>query len=141
MTFVVDANVAIRWIVREDWLDDRALALREGEEPIEAPDLIVSEVLNVAWKKWRLRQATRQEIEFGFAGLLSLIDVIHPSTLLYQRAMELSLELDHPAYDCFYLACAEAADGVLITADRRLYEVAVRGGQRDRVCHLADLPP
>jgi predicted nucleic acid-binding protein len=141
MTLIVDANVAIRWIVQEDSLDARALALRDGDERLEAPDLIISEVLNVAWKKWRLHQATRQEIEFGFAGMLSLIDVIHPSMLLYQRAMTLALALDHPAYDCFYLACAEEADGVLVTADRRLCDIATRGGLGERVRHLSDHSP
>jgi len=34
--------------------------------------------------------------------------------------MATSLALDHPVYDCFYLALAEREQSVVVTADRRL---------------------
>ena len=54
-----------------------------------------------------------------FAALVAEID-------LAKRASEISLDLEHPAYDCFYLALAEREDAMLVTADRRLVE-RVRG--------------
>jgi predicted nucleic acid-binding protein len=33
--------------------------------------------------------------------------------------MDASVELGHPVYDCLYLACAESADAILVTADDR----------------------
>jgi len=138
---IVDASVAIKWIVREDELDVRALAIRDGEERLEAPDLILPEVLNIAWKKWRLGQMTQQETETGFVSILNILEVIHPVAELYRRAMALAFALDHPAYDCFYIACAEAAGAVLVTADRRLCDAAARGGLGDFVRHLAEIPP
>ena len=36
------------------------------------------------------------------------------------RALDLSLLLNHPAYDCFYLALAEQLEIRLVTADTRL---------------------
>ena len=35
------------------------------------------------------------------------------------RAAQIAVEIDHPVYDCLYVACAEATASALITADRR----------------------
>jgi predicted nucleic acid-binding protein len=42
-----------------------------------------------------------------------------PLVGLAARALAIADELRHPAYDCFYLALAQARDARLITADRR----------------------
>jgi predicted nucleic acid-binding protein len=139
MTIIVDASVAIKWIVHEDALNARALALRDSEERIEAPDLILSEVLNVAWKKWRRREMTAEEATIGFTGILNFLDIIHPAENLYRRAMALAFELDHSAYDCIYLACAEQIESVLVTADRRLCDSANRAGLGHLVRSLSDV--
>lgn len=34
--------------------------------------------------------------------------------------MQASLDVDHPVYDCLYLACAEATESRLVTADKKL---------------------
>jgi predicted nucleic acid-binding protein len=44
---------------------------------------------------------------------------------------DLSLELDHPAYDCAYIALALHHQCPFATADRRLIEVIRRGARRD----------
>ena len=38
--------------------------------------------------------------------------------------MRIAVELDHPVYDCLYLACADATSSVLITADHRFAKKA-----------------
>ena len=55
MTLVVDASVALKWFVDEDG-SDRAVALLDGDEPLIAPDLVVAEVCNAAWKSLRRRR-------------------------------------------------------------------------------------
>ena len=42
------------------------------------------------------------------------------SSVLARRALEIALELGHPAYDAFYLATAEMHHARLVTADTRL---------------------
>jgi predicted nucleic acid-binding protein len=39
---------------------------------------------------------------------------------LAARAAAIALELEHPVYDCFYLALREAQRAPLVNADRRL---------------------
>jgi predicted nucleic acid-binding protein len=38
------------------------------------------------------------------------------------RALVISSLLDHPAYDCFYLALAEQRGSIVVSADRRLLQ-------------------
>jgi predicted nucleic acid-binding protein len=54
--------------------------------------------------------------------LPSILDELAPTGPLAPRAMAISAFLDHPAYDCFYLALAEQRGGTLISADRRLIQ-------------------
>ncbi|MGH6912962.1 MAG: type II toxin-antitoxin system VapC family toxin [Geminicoccales bacterium] len=116
---VVDASVALKWVLDEPG-DREARALVETGEPLVAPELIVAEVVNVAWKRLlageiAARQAAviAEEVPRIFAELLA----IGP---LRMRALEIANELRHPAYDCFYLALAELRAAPLVTADRRL---------------------
>jgi predicted nucleic acid-binding protein len=115
---VVDASVALKWVLDEPG-DREARAIIQTREPLIAPELIVAEVVNVAWKRLMSgeigpRQASviATEVPRVFAELLA----IGP---LRMRALEIATELRHPAYDCFYLALAEAKDAKLVTADRR----------------------
>jgi predicted nucleic acid-binding protein len=49
MTLVVDASVAMRWSITLDKAD-RAEALLDLGELIIAPDLVLAEITNAAWK-------------------------------------------------------------------------------------------
>lgn len=54
--------------------------------------------------------------------LVQLPDAVelHTSVELIKRATELSVQHNHPVYDCIYIALAEGEMAPLITADRRL---------------------
>lgn len=126
MSVIVDASVVVKWFVREN-LHEAARALLENHGgDLEAPDLLMTEVANIAWKK-----AARGEIGHAQAvaipqGILETITVFHSSADRVGRALEIALRLGHPVYDCQYLACAEAVDGLVVTADKRLMR-AVEG--------------
>ena len=116
---MVDASVALRWYV-EAPDSAAATAVLEGEEPLLAPDLIVPEVMNAAWKLARAGEITDEHgariadaIPYAFSALFG-------ATRLSARAFALARQLDHPVYDCIYLALAELEEVPLLTADRRL---------------------
>ena len=124
---IVDASVAVKWMLDEAG-DLEARAIIERRVPLIAPELIVAEVTNVAWKRHvkgdiPLRQARliAAEVPRVFAQLFAL----RP---LRGRALAIALELRHAVYDCFYLALAEERDATMVTADRRL--VARLAGSR-----------
>lgn len=125
MRLVIDTSVAIKWLVEEE-LHEEARHLLAGDDLFFAPDFLAIEMANVAWKK-----ARRKEIDAIQAREIAISHrdgepTLMPSTPLIERAIQIALTLDHPVYDCLYLACAEAVDGDLITADARLYR-AVEG--------------
>ncbi len=65
MTVVVDASVVAKWFFPEDGsAEARALA---GAETIVTVDLLVPEIVNVAWRKVRTGDATRQDVIVGTA--------------------------------------------------------------------------
>ncbi len=64
------------------------------------------------------------------ARLLEGADVeLLPTRSLLGAATRMAIELDHPAYDCLYLALAEANDCRFVTADTRLLRKLGQGGR------------
>ena len=140
MSLIIDASVAVKWFVREDGHADALALLGSGEE-LQAPDLILGEVSDTAWKKHRRREITRDQAEAIAAALPHYFARIWPSRDLTARALQLALDLDHPVYNGLYLACAEAAGGTLVSADRRLIILAEKAGLSGRVQPLGPPAP
>lgn len=121
MTLVVDASVAIKWLLPEI-LADHAARLLEGNWRLAAPDFLLVEFGNIVWKKVRLGEVTSSDAEAALQRLSAGPVNLTPTRPLVGTALRLACELDHPVYDCIYLAAAEALDAVVVTADRRLFE-------------------
>ena len=119
---VVDASIAVKWVVNEP---DSAQARRVSGIRLHAPDLLFLECANILWKKVRLGDLSRQEAAPRLAVLLRCPVQIVPGQDLLESALNLSLDLDHPVYDCVYLALALRRKIPLITADTR-FAAAVR---------------
>lgn len=124
MNVIVDANVAIKWFVREPG-HDQALELLRHQD-VEAPDLVVAELANLAWRKQRRGELTAAQAVAIAAQAEQAFTVLHPSAGLMARAAELAQQLRRPVYDCLYLACAAIAGTPLVTDDTALCR-AVQG--------------
>ena len=113
--WVVDASVAFAWFV-EVPASAQAVRLLDRAPPARllAPDLVLVELLNAGWKAWHSGAITEEQFE-GIAELA-------PAATLLPATRRWSQRLDHPAYDCLYLALAEARNARLITQDQRLLE-------------------
>ena len=121
-TLVIDASIAIKWVVEEDGTD-LALALRQKAR-LMAPDLMVAECANILWKKVQRKELSNDE---------ALI-----AARLLQSA---EIELDHSAYDCLYLALAVENGCRFVTADERLVNKIRRDKKsafHDRIVGLAE---
>ncbi len=119
--WVVDASVAFGWFV-ESPASAPAVRLLESSPPARllAPELVLVELLNAGWKAWRAGAISEEQFE-GIAELAPrLFSELVPAAALLPAAQRWSRRLDHPAYDCLYLALAEAREGHLITQDQRL---------------------
>lgn len=133
--FVVDASVAIKWVAREDD-DDRARALLSEDVDRHAPTLLLAELTNVTWKKHRTRLMMEASARAAIAGAPLYVS-LHEAQRAGQ-ALSLAIELDHPAYDCFYLALAIDLDCRLVTADARFLARVATSAHAGRVMKLAD---
>lgn len=122
MSLVVDASVVVKWVVGESG-SDRASALRD-ESDLIAPSQLVSEVGNALWKAVRRRDVAASDAIPALRSVLRAFDALVPNEQLHERALALAIELDHPIYDCFYLALAERERAPLISADKRLIAAA-----------------
>jgi predicted nucleic acid-binding protein len=136
-TFVIDASIAVKWVVEEDGTV-AALLLRKQAKLI-APELLVVECANILWKKVHRDELSKDEALLA-ARLLQGADLeLLPNRSLLEAATLIAIDLDHPAYDCLYIALAAANDCPFVTADERLLRKvrrSRRGTIRDRVISL-----
>ncbi len=126
---VVDASIAFLWFANEP---DRwgAVQLLETQSALLAPDLMAVETTNAWWKKLRRREMDMADVEQAVTSLLALEITWAPAAALLRPAARLAVEIEHPVYDCVYLALAASHSASLATADDRLRRGAERLGVR-----------
>ena len=105
----------------EEPVTDKARQVLDSAHLLVAPSLIIVEVANVAWKKQRRGEATSDQIRLLGEGLADSFLLI-PEDRLIGRALAIAEEIDHPVYDCLYIAASERWNAPLITHDKRLLE-------------------
>jgi predicted nucleic acid-binding protein len=123
MTLVVDASVAVKWVLPEVG-SERAVAIRTTDEDLIAPSLACAEIGSAIW-----RAALRGDLAAAEAREYLKIAIAHYQRIilleeLTDAAITLAIRLKHPIYDCFYLALAERERCTLVTADARLIAAA-----------------
>ena len=125
MTLVVDASVAVKWVLNEP-ATDRAVALRAGDAELIAPSLVRAEIGSALWRGALRGDMTAPDAARALNAAVSHYTRIIRLEELADDALELAIELRHPIYDCFYLALAQRERCPLITADSRLIAAGKR---------------
>ncbi|MBI4468240.1 MAG: type II toxin-antitoxin system VapC family toxin [Acidobacteria bacterium] len=128
---VLDASVAVRWVVPERGSGE-AIALLVQPITWLSPRLMVSEVAATLRRKTRSGELSP---ETAFQALEIILDAVHDGIVrlaedetAVRLALTLALALGHKLPDCLYLALAEKEGAALATADRRLAALAARRG-------------
>lgn len=138
--YVVDASVAVKWLVTEEF-SDQAARLLDQELTLIAPELLFAEATNALWAMSRRGDITTADFAEA-ASVLKAAPVTVPVTMreLTRSAARLAVDLDDPTYDCFYLALAVQEQCPVVTADQRFYDIVRKHPcLADRVVHLAGL--
>lgn len=136
MIMVVDASVAVRWTI-DTPLSGKAERLLRGHTLI-APDFVIVEATNAFYFHLRERTDRAPRALDGLEFLPRWFAELVPASTLRHRAMTYAMELDHPAYDCFYLALAASRNVQMITTDDQFVR-KLRGTSDGRhIVHLAD---
>jgi predicted nucleic acid-binding protein len=119
--YVVDASVAVKWLVAEKHSEEAAGLLTAGRALI-APELMFVEVASALWSLRRRHIITADEVHRALEDLeLAPVTVTANLRQLVPAAARLALELSHPIYDCIYLALSLQANFPVITADQRFF--------------------
>ncbi|MCY3504678.1 MAG: type II toxin-antitoxin system VapC family toxin [Chloroflexi bacterium] len=124
---VVDASLAIKWLLREENSPHAhaRLAIWDREErQLAAPQLFRFEVTNALHRRVVRGELAAREAAALAEDLFSDFEFGEP-LLLHTRALELASELGQgAAYDSHYLALAEALECEYWTADERFWRAA-----------------
>ena len=123
---VLDTSVAVKFHVPEDQHEEASTlrsAFEEGQVGLLAPGTILPEAFNAFWQLYRRGELTRQEVREGWDLISSLPLSLYAPKDLMPRALELTFETSVIVYDALFLALAEDADTLVVTADSKLLKV------------------
>ncbi len=137
MRLVIDASVAVKWLVEEEG-SDAAARLLAGDDDLHAPHLMVSEVANALWRKARSGEIERSQVGASMAVVSEMPVRWSADEEVGADAVRLALALDRPVYDCVYLALAHRIGAQLVTADIRFAQALAATGHGATVAVLAD---
>ncbi len=115
---IVDASVALCWFVKEP-ATEKANRLIVTKIDLVAPSLMLVELANGLWNRTRRKEIEADLAEAGLREVRRFVPQVFDDAVLAAPALALALELDHPIYDCVYLALARRRSAPLITQDRR----------------------
>lgn len=123
MKYVVDSNVAAKWVLPE--LDsDSARLLRDGfskgTHNLVAPDIFPIEVGHALTRAERQRRISQSESLNLWVDVMTTPPQFVSSLPLMPRALVLSSQARIGVYDCLYVALAERELTRVVTAGQRL---------------------
>ena len=130
---VLDASVAVRWVVSEKG-SDQAAALLDLPFSWVAPRLLLTEAASALRRK-----AAEGGLDPGLASeaLDALLQAVADGVVrltdderVVAQALRLALTLQHKLPDCVYLAIAERDGAAIATADSKLARLARSRGIR-----------
>ena len=140
--YVVDASVAVKWLVEEDHSDE-AIGLLDGGSRLVAPALLFAEAASALWAMHRRGDISADDMSDAVDTLRAApVSLPTPMLELAAAALRLGTDIEHPVYDCFYLALAIQTQYPVVTADKRFHD-KVRGHPylSDRIVRVAQASP
>ena len=120
MSIVIDASVALKWVLDEPGKEAADALL---DEELIAPALWLLEAANALWKRAQRGEISAEQAKERLAELYNAPVTTTAIEDDLPAAAELANKLGHPVYDCLYLAAAIRENTYVITADRRFHAV------------------
>ena len=137
MHLVVDASVAVKWLMPEQH-SAAAKALLDSRNALFAPELLWAEVASVLVNRHLAGEFSLTEIQAGFHDLATYQVTIEPMRALAWRAIAMASATRRGVYDFFYLALAWHRSIRLVTADRTFYRRIADGPYADYISWIED---
>lgn len=121
MSVVIDASVALKWVIEEPG-SEAAIELRDEE--LIAPELWLAEAANALWRHVRLNELSSEDALTRMDQLSNAPVTPFAAEPLIADALRLAIKIPHPVCDCIYLALAIRHDSYVVTDDRRFFGAA-----------------
>ncbi len=142
---VVDASVAVKWFLKEDY-SDNAITLLTLEHKLVGPTLAIYEVTSALVRAFRRDDI---DIELATACRDRWLHTVKTNVLRLEldhrdliRGSEIASTIKHSFADCVYLAMAERFDVPLVTADTVFFEkVRHEFGRVCLISNVLDIQP
>jgi len=123
MKYVLDSNVAFKWLVPEKDTD-KALLLRDdynnGIHELLAPDILPIEVAHALTRAERQKRITPAQSAVLLKDMMRNVPKVHAYLPLLTRAYDISSLYRIGVYDCVYVALAEREKCTVVTGDDKL---------------------
>lgn len=127
-TAVVDASLAVQWVLDEPYTAEAIALLTEWERDQIArvvPCWFAAETAAVLHRRVRLGQLSLADARQALEDVLAAVTIVSDSAPIANRAIEIALSLNQSRpYDALYAALAERYACALWTADERFYNAA-----------------
>ncbi|MFZ1787345.1 MAG: type II toxin-antitoxin system VapC family toxin [Saprospiraceae bacterium] len=117
---IVDTNVLIQVYTNETVSYETVF----DNYVLEAPDFVKIEFLNVMRKMHFLNNVPLSKLELAYEKAMKLIYRFYSSESLLYEAKAISFQLNHPIYDCLFLALAIRSNQPFLSSDMRLLKKA-----------------
>ena len=135
--WIADASVVCKWHFEEEDTPLAKSLLLRGDK-ILAPDSLLSEFGNAMSRKIREEGFPPEDSEKAIELVVKKITHFVPARELLLPALEMSVELRHPIYDCLYLALALREGEMLVTDDRAFLRKTADSRWRENVLSMSD---
>jgi predicted nucleic acid-binding protein len=124
MTLIVDASIAVKWLLYEEGSEEARKAVHGHD--LAAPAFLRLEVFHVVWRRSRRSEATQKQLHDTLPALNRIIGSFERDEPLIPKAAEIAAAHALAIYDCLYLALALQDRAALITADQKQFAAARR---------------
>src|SRR5262245_46204572 len=123
MRYVLDSNVALKWVLPE--ADDvKAIRIRDefaqGLHELLSPDVFPIEVAHALAQAERRGDIRHGEGSQKMADVFTYMPDLHPYLPLLPRAFAIASQARIGVYDCLYVVLADQQGCEFLTADDRL---------------------
>jgi predicted nucleic acid-binding protein len=117
---IIDTNVLVQIFLTDDASKPDILR----NQLCEAPAFLKIELINVLRKIHFLNNIPLKIVEETYISAISYVYKFHDNDGLLLTARELSFQLNHPIYDCLFLALAKKTNNAFVSSDKRLLKKA-----------------
>lgn len=142
LTLVLDTSVAVKWHLPEEDHDvalGLLAAVEDGAAELLSPSTIAPEFFNALWQQHRRSGMPAEWVRSIWEDFTEAPVSFFGIDSLMTRAVEIALSTGVIVYDALFLALAEEAGTVVVTADDKLLKV-IEGTSYAPLAHpLADV--